>query len=57
VIRVEGTALGRESAEQALVRAAAQAREVVGASGRVTIAKHTYGQRKKKICSANWIVQ
>lgn len=31
VIRVEGTALGPQSAEQALVRAAAQAREVIGA--------------------------
>jgi FMN-dependent NADH-azoreductase len=31
VIRVEGTALGPQAAEQALARAAAQAREVVGA--------------------------
>jgi FMN-dependent NADH-azoreductase len=31
VIRVEGTALGPQSAEQALVRAAAQAREVIAA--------------------------
>jgi FMN-dependent NADH-azoreductase len=31
VVRVEGTALGPQAAEQALARAAAQAREVVAA--------------------------